>query len=1048
MGFEYLKIRRAAYHIRPDAAPLIVQYRALPFPERMRDNLLTLCNAARQEGQEPYRTVPTYRMDGVLQSLAPDLVVRGRGGDSSDNTEDFWLYAPTDQPHPLPGDTFPRLCTAWLQDLRPEPEHRSLLAQTRAELQANPPTWQDVSVDLLGCPVTAGGTAAPAARQFQLATDYLARRIMSLDPYDTGAGELTFRAVPRGPRQQGAELMSQPLTHDDDKRRTWWFSVLLNISLHTVPFSPLPRLHLHTGVRRWATRPQATTGRVWLPPGRATSIYLRPTVAWLPGAPASNRYAVARLIWDRGQQRYEWHDGGPAGILRRLTLSRAFPDPQDLLSDPVAWIDDRPGIRAAIVHSTHMGNHEVGAGLMSHQRSLITAWAEQALPEGLTRAADLHRSQVAVNRAANARPKPTGAAAIAAEEARTVHARRVALAHAQRADSVDTSGVGVTASGEDGSPVVLEARLLWQTDEMRDKAITALITTLGLTGDGGAADLAPDVYDGAQPGSPVILAWHTQELVVRLRCLKLTGGIAESLAVGPAARPKRLALSTAIERRRSAVADFLTDDGADPNRPSLALVEIDRRADFPTSADDPKFAMRLGCADAGVITQFVAVPKIAKRYNSRKNATHRASSAWQDGLRQLGVRVLPQHTLGGNLPADLQYAAVWMVKCRNDSRTGLPRHLPVAVLVEPDPQHPGEARIRGWDPEADSGAGDWIPYPRFLLRLTKLAEIPGSPQNIDSTDTSSHANDQQTDGDEDTAPRWITYRLWRQNMDEQRKSTVRFLQKLLHSRTLRSCATVLLTHSQNSRSHWPWLQDGQTVVDLIRTGHAPAASLNPQLRLVRIRSTKGRETPQWWGQDSPTGVSGLPAGLWTEHAEIDDERERTATAERIFYSTTEKASTFKKAAVEADKLAPRPLRAGPRKGEPTIDTAIPAWNPGLVEIAILGCHPNDGDDPQALALAVHQLRQAPDYLDALALPLPLHLAGLAQHYVLPTIGEDAKDDGAQADASTAPTDDSDAIFDTEIATTEDELADPDPDAAEAIGLAQFQELDDQIPVPT
>ena len=58
-----------------------------------------------------------------------------------------------------------------------------------------------------------------------------------------------------------------------------------------------------------------------------------------------------------------------------------------------------------------------------------------------------------------------------------------------------------------------------------------------------------------------------------------------------------------------------------------------------------------------------------------------------------------------------------------------------------------------------------------------------------------------------------------------------------------------------------------------------------------------------------------------------------------------------------------------------------------MEIAVLGCHADAGDSPEALALAVHQLRQAPDYLDALSLPLPLHLASLTQHYVLPTVAE-------------------------------------------------------------
>ena len=63
--------------------------------------------------------------------------------------------------------------------------------------------------------------------------------------------------------------------------------------------------------------------------------------------------------------------------------------------------------------------------------------------------------------------------------------------------------------------------------------------------------------------------------------------------------------------------------------------------------------------------------------------------------------------------------------------------------------------------------------------------------------------------------------------------------------------------------------------------------------------------------------------------------------------------------------------------------------------------------------ATHLLRQPPDYPQALALPLPLHLAGLGQQYVLPTRPEGEADpvDGVEA------------------------VADPDPATTAAAGLA-------------
>src|SRR6185437_2573577 len=229
--------------------------------------------------------------------LAPDLIVRARPREAQQQDGDFWLYLPASAPSPFPGDTFDRLAGAWLRDLRPEPDrYRDVLA-TLSDLRATPPSWEDITLDLLACPNTDGGTAGPLGCQYQLAPDAIARRILTLDPFDAGAGTLRFRASPRGPRQQGAELISQPLQYVI-KGQAWWFSILINISLHTVPFDPRPRLHLHTGVRRWATRTDPKTGQLRLPYSRDTSVYLRPTVPWLPGAPTSARYAVARLTRD------------------------------------------------------------------------------------------------------------------------------------------------------------------------------------------------------------------------------------------------------------------------------------------------------------------------------------------------------------------------------------------------------------------------------------------------------------------------------------------------------------------------------------------------------------------------------------------------------------------------------------------------------------------------------------------------------------------------------------------------------------------------------
>ncbi|MDX2817721.1 DUF3962 domain-containing protein [Streptomyces sp. PA03-5A] len=944
---SYDEIRTASWRPISAESSIVARYRALPFPEQWRGPLLALYNAGREDPRKP---IPTFRMDQVLQTLAPDLLVRPRPFGHGDQASDFWLYAPEDAADPLPPAAFQGLLGAWLRDLRPEPEHRALLGETRALLAQAPPTWQEgVEVELLRCPPTDGGTAAPDSRQFQLTTDWLARRIQALGAYDFGAGRLQFRAVPRGPRDQGAELVSQALPYGDARGTTEWFSVVLNITLQTVPFDPLPRFHLHSQIRRYATRTSAKTGRLYLPYGRRTTVLLRPRVPWLRGAPVSDRFAVARLAWAKGG--HDWVAGGPAGMLRNLSLSEPFPDAEAILSDPATWLQD--DMRAAVVYSTTMGSHGVGAGLMPAQRSAIVEWAQQALPAELRPAPALARTRLSVSTPANPRREPSAVVEKTVEEQKRAQARREGAAFALR---------HLAADGAHDELPLLEARLLWQTSAMRETAIAALIAHLDLKGDGSAPN-SPAAYDDAT----VVLEWQTPELTVRLRCRKLTGSLGGNLPLPDGARHSRESVTAALAARRTQMSAFLAKDGPSAG-PSLALVEIDRADDFTSAAHDPKFALRLGCADAGVLTQFLAVPKKTKGYDSEKNADFRAAKAWDDGLRQLGVRVHPEHRLGQRLPEGMRYLAVWMVRKNARSRTRWAGHVPVAVLVTPGPAGGGMARVEGWD----EGAGAWVPYPVMLLDLTRRAEVPRSPVPAPREEDAA-------------APRMS----WWADMVEQRQAAEEWLQKVV--RSLRGAPTLLLAHAQNMRSHWTWLQDGKVAADKFRDGRAMARRLPPDLRLVRVRTARGRETAQWWGVN-PDGANGLAAHLWTDP-------EADAATARVFWSTTPKARTFK-LSVAADKLAPRVNT----KGRLTVDTDKNAWNPGLVELAVLGCHVEDGDQPEALALAVHQLRQAPDFPDALSLPLPLHLAGLAQEYVLPTrAAEDAEPaDDADPDSAAAP----------------------------------------------
>ncbi|WP_448700423.1 pPIWI_RE module domain-containing protein, partial [Streptomyces avidinii] len=428
--------------------------------------------AGRAPGDTAWRSAPTYRLEQVLQTYAPDVLVMPRPFHQREDGEPArWLYAAEDAPDPLPPPVLGTLVDRWLGEIRPElavdPEYRALLKDVRAELRAHPPQWEYVTRELLPRKQTPGGTASVDSDQFTLTPDWLARRVLDLGPYPYEGGSLHFRAMPRGRRDKGAELVSQPLPYEPEPGKgAGWFSVVLNIALQTVPFDPLPRFHLHWTVRRWATRRSATDDgglRLRLPWGSATTVLLRPKVPVLPGVPLSERYAVARLkrVRDRETGAFgdTWVNGGPARLLAGLAIGEVFPEADALLTDPQQWLTQ--GMRAAIVHRPAMGRHEVATGFMAHQCSQLTEWAEGALPEELRAAGPMENSRLAGPRPANAPPATVKKEAKEDEEVRRCRERRSAAAHALSAYAPTDSF---------GRPV-LEARLLWQTADMRDAAL-------------------------------------------------------------------------------------------------------------------------------------------------------------------------------------------------------------------------------------------------------------------------------------------------------------------------------------------------------------------------------------------------------------------------------------------------------------------------------------------------------------------------------------------------------------------------------------------------
>ncbi|WP_329523705.1 pPIWI_RE module domain-containing protein [Streptomyces griseoaurantiacus] len=502
----------------------------------------------------------------------------------------------------------------------------------------------------------------------------------------------------------------------------------------------------------------------------------------------------------------------------------------------------------------------------------------------------------------------------------------------------------------------LEIDVFWQSPETRAALLAELPKLMGLP----AGQQVPSA-DGE------IWQWQCEGVDIRVRA-RPAGPLADALPTTRArGRLRAVRLAEAIEGRCGLVADR-----ADPLLGGVGVVitEIAGKERFATVPDsDPKHALRIAWARQGRLTQFVNSPD-----DTDSALEHRARWTWLDAFRQLGAISPPAHRVGAGIPGNLQYAALWLVRHTRKGPTRCPVHRLVAVRVRPGD---GPGVIEGWDAER----AEWVPYPKLLLLLSQTREPAASGGK--ETGAGKLVDDSAAPGGSRPAARPGV------EQDRQR-DTERQIRALLFQ--LRDRPTLLLADAGNLRQCWPGLRNGALDRDTLGFGAEPAQRhtlYGHDLRVLLVRDANARgEVAEWYAHDTENGV-GFAEGVWG-----------TADTEgRVFASTASKPHTVAKLPKGLMKLVPTAQgRTAPGKT---------AWNPGQLEITVLGCLSEKAltdsgragdppDRPAEWATLTHQLRYHDDY-PPLARPLPLHWARLAGEYVLPVVG--TKSAGSTSSAS-------------------------------------------------
>ncbi|MBD0711622.1 MULTISPECIES: pPIWI_RE module domain-containing protein [unclassified Streptomyces] len=874
----YRVIRTAAYEPDPAHGPWTEPLHVVRLEDELHKELLKVYDRTRN-GEGPSRSLPLRRLDALLRAMAPGVLAtaRGAGGDGTMP----WLYAR----EPVPREVVAPLVATWaagmLRAHDDENEGDDLVPDTALDdldrALGKLPRWERESVDLTETTTSLGGTAEPARRLFRLLPERIAFHLAQR-PFRARGTELAFRVVTA---DHGTELVSWPPRQYVSKGKTWYYSALLTVTVQTVPFMARFRVHVSYGIRRWTTRfPAPSRG------ARGATVLLDSPLPWPDGPDRGHRLVTNAVGFDWRRGRLAWRGHSPALLISDLDIVHRYPEPAELCAKPEKWLAGAGGIMAGVVHSSAHGAHGVGPGLMPQERAELDEWVEEGLAPMFRRVPDLTR----VTR----RNIP---ALLSRQTTTEAPARETAATTARR---------GVLTGALSGGP--LDVEVLWQSEETREALHTALSDVLGMP-------------PGDRTGGPEDERWHWRGNGIDLRVrARSAGELVSSLEVSGDRRRRRAArLAEAVERRSALVADHLASpDGAR----GAAIIEIAGKDRFPDPDTDPKHALRIACARQERVSQFVNLPE-----DSAASLPHRARWAWLDTLRQLGAIEPPAHRAGDGIPADLQYAALWLVRHTRRGPTRSPARRLIAVRVRSDG---GRSTVEGWNAERAA----WVPYPDLLLSLVSEAAL--------------------------TEPATV----------EQHIRSVLF--------QLRDRPTLLLADVGNLRQGWPGLKHGNLARDRLSFGEGTAQRLalyGPDLRIVLTRDANGRdEVPEWYAHDG-AGKAGFSQGVWGQ--DEPDRRVFVSTAEVPHTATLPKGLRKIVPSTAAGRTAPGKTAWNPAHLELTVLGC-------LTESALAGAGRPDvpADRPEEWATLAHQLRFHDDY-PPLSRPLPLHLARLAGEYVLP-----------------------------------------------------------------
>jgi Skp family chaperone for outer membrane proteins len=934
----YQTIRLCAYKLKSNIPAK--KYYAMNFPDEAKQFIRML--ASKRDRTPIDRTnIPINSLNKGLRT-APGLIHMGK---VSPKEGEFWLYSP----HQLSERALSAILDYWIETEFPdEPSKRKKVGISYDErqlamsyLSPDNLVWEEKEISYTSNFAThPNGTAMLSGNDFILLPHILAEKLSKPElKFDLDGRKLQFyRTISSNGKR--AELISlQPLPYRKDGQ-TYYYSIVLTLSVVTIPGQPYPQIHITPSIRRWLSINDSQLSN-----NHASNAYIRAKLNWgkaLNPKNSTEYFVNCPMVSNNGVA--DW-DENLAKLLEELDILSI--SPQQILAEPSAALRGNPNI--GITYKDGMEPaHLVAKGFPTANLYQLMTQIDKVFEEDLEpiycQRQDYHKSKQ-FQFFDLKRPKKSFAEPLVKNKAETekqFELRRKSLEQTQateltkclkkKTESKSDYQIRRKELEKKQEQELIECKpKLEETEEAFQERRQQFYQELSRK----QAELRQAIRSSIGEHLTIWI-WYIKDynLVERLKaiqyCLGLpkaepgiypfpegltvniriqeAGIIAERLNLPTKHKPRRTQLEEAVNNRITEIAKNVQPVKSElPGKIGVWFELYGKECYNKYPRCDPKNAIRLGFAGIGIGSQFITP--------ERKSYHQKAISSFIDLLRFLGVRLAPSHITLPNVDKDtpINVVAVYLVnRTSQTSAHGRAQLIPVMVKMssltaEISAIYPGLA---------------WIPYDEAATRINKEG------RNFTN--------------------------------DVQGKAAIRnWIEQILAKKELRDKPTILYCDVVNIRQVWTWLQDTQISTQGLSFAERdnPVFISMPGLRVIRIRT--GNETAEYYGIDEERR-SGFVTGIF-----------KNPDNDRVVLSLGDKPATMK--GLNTDSKIKKPEKV---------------WShPSIVEITIGYCQ--EGDRFLDLAAIAHQSRQGVlQYQGFLEKPRVLHDAEQIIDYALMLEDED------------------------------------------------------------